>query len=59
MTAQCEYKAVCVFDSFHFLGEIPEELSIDDLKQKAKNGDAKAQTEVLNATKIHLNYTLL
>ncbi len=32
--------------SFHFLGEIPEELSIDDLKQRAKNGDTKAQMEV-------------
>lgn len=27
-------------------GEIKEELSIDDLKQRAKNGDAKAQTEI-------------
>ncbi|KAK7141681.1 hypothetical protein R3I93_015732 [Phoxinus phoxinus] len=32
--------------SFPPQGEIPEELSIDDLKQRAKNGDAKAQTEI-------------
>ncbi|XP_048035893.1 wolframin isoform X2 [Megalobrama amblycephala] len=32
--------------SFPPQGEIPEALSIDDLKQKAKNGDAKAQTEI-------------
>ncbi|XP_051506417.1 wolframin-like isoform X1 [Myxocyprinus asiaticus] len=27
-------------------GEIPENLSIDELKKRAKNGDAKAQTEI-------------
>ncbi|XP_052429719.1 wolframin [Carassius gibelio] len=32
--------------SFPLQGEIPEELSIDDLKQRAKNGDTKAQTEI-------------
>ncbi|KAI7801950.1 putative wolframin, partial [Triplophysa rosa] len=32
--------------SFPLQGETPEELSIDELKQRAKNGDAKAQTEI-------------
>ncbi|XP_042625662.1 wolframin-like isoform X1 [Cyprinus carpio] len=32
--------------SFPLQGEIPEELSKDDLKQRAKNGDTKAQTEI-------------
>ncbi|XP_055034420.2 wolframin [Misgurnus anguillicaudatus] len=32
--------------SFTPQGEIPEELSIDELKQRAKNGDARAQTEI-------------
>ncbi|XP_056626104.1 wolframin [Triplophysa dalaica] len=32
--------------SFPHQGETPEELSIDELKQRAKIGDAKAQTEI-------------
>lgn len=38
---------VCVlFFPFILLGDIPEELDIEELKQRAKNGDSKAQTEV-------------
>lgn len=35
-----------VFSICFCLGDIPEELDIEELKQRAKNGDSKAQTEV-------------
>lgn len=38
---------VCMLFSLSvLLGNIPEELHIEELKQRAKNGDFKAQTEV-------------
>lgn len=35
-----------LFSPSVLLGNIPEELDIEELKQRAKSGDSKAQTEV-------------